>query len=167
VEIIYQLTAEDYRHGMVVWRTRNALRRWSYRLNFFLVPALFAAGVILLVWGPHLEPWYLPSILIFIGVLWALSVVVAPRLQARLQFRRMPTAQVPITIDASDSGLHIKSAHATSEVAWSAYMAWGEGKSVFIVMPQPRIYVPIPKRAFNEEQLAEFREILRRNIGRR
>jgi len=69
-----------------------------------------------------------------------------------------------MTIEPSDAGLHIQSAHADSKVAWSAYVAWGENKTVFVILPQPRIYVPIPKRAFSAEQLSEFREILRRNI---
>ncbi len=34
-------------------------------------------------------------------------------------------------------------------------------------MPQPRLYFPIPKQAFNEEQLAEFRDILKHNIGKK
>jgi YcxB-like protein len=54
--------------------------------------------------------------------------------------------------------------HYDSNVSWSAYIGWSEGQRVFVLFPQPRIYVPIPKRAFNEEQLAEFREILKHNI---
>jgi hypothetical protein len=73
-------------------------------------------------------------------------------------------AQSPITLDASEQGLEFHNPHAESKVAWSAYIGWGEAKSVFILMPQPRMYITIPKRALDEEQLAEFREILRRNI---
>jgi len=69
-----------------------------------------------------------------------------------------------MTIEATGAGLEIHSVHADSKVAWSAYMAWGENKTVFVILPQPRIYVPIPKRAFTPEQLNEFRELLRRNI---
>jgi hypothetical protein len=43
-------------------------------------------------------------------------------------------------------------------------MGWGEEESVFVLLPQPLIYLPIPKRAFTEQQQAEFREALRRNI---
>jgi hypothetical protein len=40
-------------------------------------------------------------------------------------------------------------------------------KSVFVIMPQPRLYIAIPKRAFSEEQISEFRELLRRNVGKK
>jgi hypothetical protein len=32
-------------------------------------------------------------------------------------------------------------------------------------MPQPRAYIAIPKRAFAADQIGEFREMLRSNIG--
>jgi len=73
-------------------------------------------------------------------------------------------AQSPITVDIAESGLRFHSAHADSNVAWSAYVGWAESKSVFVIMPQPRIYVTIPKRAFEDEQVGEFRETLRCNI---
>lgn len=73
-------------------------------------------------------------------------------------------AQSPITLEASETGLQFQNAHADSKVAWSAYVGWGEGKSVFVILPQPRIYITIPKRAFTAEQESEFREMLRHNI---
>jgi hypothetical protein len=73
-------------------------------------------------------------------------------------------AQSPITLDVLEDGLKFHSPHADSRLAWSAYVAWGEAKSVFIIMPQPRVYVTIPKRAFTGEQLTEFREMLQRSI---
>ena len=69
-----------------------------------------------------------------------------------------------MTVEASDSGLEVHTAHADSKASWSAYIDWAENKSVFVILPQPRLYIPIPKRAFNDQQLAEFREMLRRNL---
>ena len=98
------------------------------------------------------------------AALWFTFMWAGPWFSARTQFRGSPSAQSPITIEASDVGLALHSAYADSKVSWSAYVAWAEGKSVFVILPQPRIYIPIPKRAFHDEQLAEFRETLRRNI---
>jgi len=98
------------------------------------------------------------------AALWFTYMWAAPRFWARRQFRANPSAQSPITIEASDAGLDVHSAYAESKVSWSAYVAWAEAKSVFVILPQPRIYIPIPKRAFDDAQVDEFREILRRNI---
>lgn len=98
------------------------------------------------------------------GLVWFTWMLLAPRFYSRRQFRNNPIAQSQISLNISDQGFESHNAHADSRVAWSAYVAWGEAKSVFILMPQPRIYVAIPKRAFTEEQQTEFREILRRNV---
>ena len=59
-------------------------------------------------------------------------------------------------MEGSDASLVLHSAHIDSRVSWSTFVAWVEGTSVFVILPQPRIYFPIPKRALNDEQLAEF-----------
>jgi hypothetical protein len=120
-------------------------------LQLFVAPAHFVSA--------------LPGIVFSVVAL--VFIWYGPSLSGRRQFRNTPSAHDPVTIEASDSGLQIHSVHADSQVAWSAYMAWGEYKSVFVILPQPRIFVPIPKRAFTSEQLAEFRELLSRSIRAR
>jgi hypothetical protein len=126
-------------------------------LSSVVLPLVLSSYEMLKTWAPAFG----------FGVLWFAFMLAAPRLSARRQFRNTPTAHSPYTIEASDEGLHIQSAHTDSIVAWSAYVAWGENKSVFVVLPQPRIYVPIPKRAFTAEQVSGFREILRRNVSKK
>ena len=99
-----------------------------------------------------------------VAIAWLILVWVTPFSSARRQFRNTPSAQNPITIEATDSGLHFRSPYTDSRVTWSAYVGWQEWKTVFVVLPQPRIYCPIPKRAFTADQLDEFREMLRQNI---
>lgn len=67
----------------------------------------------------------------------------------------------------SDLRLHSRSLHSDSRVAWSACICWAEGKSVFVLFPEPQIYQPIPKRAFRDHHLEEFRDILTSNVGSR
>jgi YcxB-like protein len=95
---------------------------------------------------------------------WFAYMLLGPRFYSRRQLRNNPVAQSPITLNASEQGLEIRSAHSEARVAWSAYVAWAEAKSVFVIMPQPRIYMAIPKRAFGAEQLREFREMLQSHI---
>jgi YcxB-like protein len=162
MEISYQLIEDDYRYGMRAWQLNSAWRRWSYRFGLVLMPVLLVGSAILLLWIPELR--LVSGFSLGIAVLWLLAVYLSPRLQARMQFRRMPSAQSPMTMTFSDSGIRVQSQHYDSRVNWSTYIGWAEEKSVFVLFPQPRIYVPIPKRAFTVEQSNEFREILRRNI---
>jgi hypothetical protein len=164
MEVTYQLTADDFRHGMIAWRMRSRWRRWSYRFGLAVMPPILVFSAIMLVAYPHSELRQGLWIMFGASVFWLAYIWTMPWLSARIQFRRMPSAQDPITLAVSDSGLHMQSRHADSQIAWTAFIGWREEKSVFVVFPQPSTYAPIPKRAFTEEQQAEFRETLRRNI---
>jgi hypothetical protein len=160
VQVTFQQTADDYRHGLLVGRDLRPWARWAIRFLAAFMALVFLISMFQSVNGGFAGaiPGFVLSIA-FLVWMW-----VGPSLSAGRQFRNTPAAHDPMTIDATDAGLEIHSVHTDSKVAWSAYMAWGEDKTVFAILPQPRIYVPIPKRAFTAEQLSEFRELLRRNI---
>jgi hypothetical protein len=165
MEVTFQLTQEDYRHGLRAWQVRSAWRRWNYRLSLIFMIALLVVGLILAIWNATFYEKSMSWFLIALPVVWLFGVWVSPRIQARIQFRRMPSAHSLTTLAISDAGMHMHSDHYDSQIKWPTYIGWSEGKSVFVLFPQPRIYVPIPKRAFSDEQVNEFREILRRNVG--
>ena len=162
MQVTFQVTADDYRDGLVAWRNLKSWRRWGIRALALWVGVIFLVSVVQLFVSPAVPTAALPGIIFSVVALvfiWA-----GPSLSARRQFRNTPSAHDPMTIEASNAGLEIHSVHADSKVAWSTYVACGEYKSVFLILPQPRIYIPIPKRAFTAEQQSEFRELLRRNI---
>jgi hypothetical protein len=164
VRITFQLTPKDYHQGLLAWRRLKTWRRWLLRSAYFLVGLTIFVSLLLPLVRPGSEMLKIWAAPFAFAVIWFAFMLGAPRLSARQQYRSTPTAQTPITIETSETGLYIQSAHADSRVAWSAYAAWGENNTVFVILPQSRIYVPIPKRAFSAEQLVEFRELLGRNI---
>jgi len=164
MEITFQLTADDYRHGKIAWRNSSAFRRWGYRLYVSVMAVGLAFMSLILVFQQDPELRRTIWLVLGGGAFVLLVVFLSPWLTSRWEFRRMPSAQIPVTVAVTDSGLRTQSQFGDSQVAWSAYMGWGEEKSVFIILPHPRIYVPIPKRAFTAEQVNEFREILKKNI---
>lgn len=165
MQVTYQLTADDFYHGYVAWRDRRKWRRWLRRTAYFVVAAVILLS--LLTFALDRTTSTIPTALggVSFGAIWFALMLLAPKFFSRRQFRNSPTAQSPITLDVSERGLEFHNIHSESKAAWSAYVAWGEAKSVFIIMPQPRLYITIPKRAFNEGQLVEYREILKRNIS--
>ena len=87
---------------------------------------MLLASVVLPLVRPSPEMLRIWSPIFAIGIVWFAFMLGAPWLSARRQFRNTPTAHSPFTIEASDAGLQIQSAHADSKVAWSAYVGWGE-----------------------------------------
>lgn len=164
MRVTFQLTPEDYYQGLLAWRSLRAWQRWVLRFSYVVVGTAFLGSLLVLVFDQKSPANHIFVFGTVFGPLWFGYMLFAPRFSSRRQFRNSPSAQSPVTLDISDAALEIHSAHGDSKVAWSAYIAWAERKSVFVILPQPRIYVPIPKRAFTEEQITEFRELLRRNI---
>jgi YcxB-like protein len=164
VRVTFQPTADDYHQGYLAWRALPAWRRWLVRLAYVVL----AMAILLIVLGLFLDHKAATVQNAVVGIFCTTLCLVflwqGPRFSSGRQFRKTPSAQSPVTLNVSDAGLETHSIHGASKVSWSTYVAWTEAKSVFVILPQPRIYIPIPKRAFTEEQINEFREILRRNI---
>jgi YcxB-like protein len=167
VQINYQLTSDDFYQGCLAWRNRRMWQLWLRWFAYVIVAiaSLFSLLILLVARNPGTTQIALFGIIFGIG--WFAYMLLAPRFSSRRQFRNNPMAQSPINLEVSDQGFEFHNDHADSKVAWSAYIAWGEVRSVFVIMPQPRAYIAIPKRAFTDEQLTEFRDMLRRNIGKK
>lgn len=167
MQVTCQLTPEDFYQECLAWRNRRKCQRLLRWIAFFIVAIASLTCLDVRFFARNSEADPIAWFGITFGVGWWAYMLLAPRFYSRRQFRNNPMAQSPITLDASEQGFEFHSPHAESKVAWSAYISWGEAKSVFIVMPQPHMYIAIPKRAFAEDEIGEFREILRRNIGKK
>jgi peptidoglycan/LPS O-acetylase OafA/YrhL len=122
MEIAFQLTADDFRHGMIAWRMRSAMRRWNHWFGFALtIPGLVLSAAMLVAY-PHSPLKQTQWVALGVCAVWLACTWAQPWLSARIQFRRMPSAQDPMTVEISESGLRMRSRHADSQVAWSAYL---------------------------------------------
>ena len=164
MQITYQLTAQDFYHGYMAWRSRRKWQKWLLWTAYFVVATSTLLCMFIVFVDRKSEPSPVDWAGLVFGPVWFTYILIGPRLFSRRQYRNYPIAKSEITLDASDERLEFHTTHGDSRMAWSAYIAWGESKLVFVIMPQARIYVTIPKRSFGEEEIAEFREMLRRNI---
>jgi hypothetical protein len=80
------------------------------------------------------------------------------RLSLGIVILALGTGVTLFAIDPHNSALR------NSKVDWSAYVNWVEEKATFALFPHPRIFIVIPKRAFDADQLVEFRELLHRKV---
>ncbi len=167
MQVTYQLTSEDFYHGCLAWRNRRKWQKWLRWISYLVVATGSLTSLLALIIDRHSDTAPVGVFGVVFGFLWFGYMLSAPRLSARRQFRNNPMAQSPITLTASERGLEFQNPHAESKIAWSAYVGWGEAKGVFVILPQPRAYMAIPKRAFSEKQLSEFRDMLRHNVGKR
>ena len=164
MEVSYQLTPEDFRQGIIAHRNKNWRSRWGFRILFGVVTVMLGMGLIMLALRPDQSTFQSVRPLFAVCAIWLAILLLAPRLSARNQFRGTPSAQNQMTLGISEEGVRLRSVHSDSILQWLALTAWVEGKKIFALFTNPRIFVPIPKRAFTVGQLEEFRELLRSNI---
>ena len=107
---------------------------------------------------PNLMPIFL------LGAMWLILLWVTPYFWARSHLRGSPSAKGPVTLIVSETGLHMRTQHVDSSMEWSTFVKWVEEKQVVALLTSPKSFVTIPKRAFEPNQLAEFRELLRRKV---
>ncbi|HKM47341.1 MAG TPA: YcxB family protein [Terriglobales bacterium] len=166
MEVTYQLTADDFRQAMKAYRKRSVLLRWAFRFGVAFVVLVVGSGGALLLPAPHSNAFQNLLPLIGLCILWLFMLWVSPYLHARSQFRGSPSAKTPTTLEAAESGIHFRSQYTDSKLAWPTFVGWAEEKTVFALLPNPKIFIAIPKRAFSLDQLTEFREMLRKNVAK-
>src|SRR5689334_20231291 len=137
---------------MLAWRNLRAWRRWTLRIAYVLMGVTVPVNLFLLFIQRDFTTSKISVAILAFVALWFAFVRIAPRVSSRRQFQSNPSAQPPMTIEVSDLGLTLNSSYADSKLSWSAFVAWAEGKLVFVLLPQPRTYFPIPKRAFTADQ---------------
>ena len=166
MHLTYELTADDYRRALIAYRNRNFLTRWVAVLLAFLLTPLGAIQIYLVFTTPDQSwlRWALPlttfTIAALLFIQWG-----APYLNAKRQFRNTPSSQGQIELDVQDVGLRFRSVSTDGLVSWKGYIKWIEDERVFVLFSSPQIFVLIPKRAFDADQLHAFQQSLRQKIA--
>jgi hypothetical protein len=63
------------------------------------------------------------------------------------------------------TGAHWQSDGGSSDLAWGNFIRWHEGKNGFLLYTSPAVFDVVPRRAFSEEELKEFRSLISREIA--
>ena len=170
MEITYELTQQDFYDSLIAHRNRSTFRKWTFRLMVFFIFLVVASGLFTLILRPHNAATRADLLPMFIvAPLWGFVLWGGPRLSARSQYRKQPSAQGTRTLTTDPTGVHWRWSGGTSDVEWKSYMRYVESKSQFLLYLSPATFNMVPKRALTPEQLSEFRTVLAQNIspGRR
>jgi hypothetical protein len=160
MQVTYQLTAEDFRQGIL----SHYSKRFIFRMTLSVAVLLIAAETLLWAILPDRR---LVLDIFPVAVFAAFCIAfywLCPYYLARKQFTGSPSAKLTINLEASEDRLHFKTEESDSSASWRSFVKWRERKSVFVLFTSPVVFFVFPKRAFTAEQIEEFREMLKRNI---
>lgn len=163
MQISYQLTEKDFVEAFRTHRNRTPFRKWWRRI----VPAIVViTGLALFVFamqsGDRSASSFLQVfglVMTYLVLLWSLR-----RWNIRRQFRKQPAAHGPRTVTLDADGTHIRWDGGSNDVAWKNYIRWAEGPNQILLYTSPACFGILSTRTLQPSQVAELREILKRNI---
>jgi hypothetical protein len=160
MEITYELTQKDFRDSFIAHRNRSKSSKWSYRV----LTLLFFAGLIINLIGIAMRPLArllsgdFPMVLLFLfGIGFLLF---GPRLMAKNQFAKQPSAHGPRAVLMDSGGVHWRWAGGSSDIEWKNFIQILESKNHFLFYSSPVYFSIVPKRAMTIEQMAQLRTLI-------
>ena len=164
MDIVYELTERDFIEALLAHRQRTPFKKWSLRLFTLFVFGTLGLSLLVLAFRPNEETFLNIKPMLIFAPLWGLFVWGAPRLSARIQYRKQPSAHGQKSVLFDGWGVHGKWKGGTSEVEWQNYLRYVESKSLFILYQSPILFSFVPKRAMTPEQISELRALVQQNI---
>lgn len=158
IEIEAELTFEDFFYTIV---SRSFNVRWIFVIAAFIVivPLTLASFIIIAFakgeWIVTLLIFGLP--IIMFSSLFYYYYRIAKKLAARSKSK--------IQWSFSDAGYSVATDTGNANVSWNGIDEIIEIKNHFLVVVQNPLYFIIPKRFFDESQINEFKELIRRKLG--
>lgn len=162
MQITYKLTQSDFVQGMN-WNTKRATILWLVAWALLILGSLGILARLLLQSSPamvNITP------LCVLMICWAvLFLWVLPWWAARMFYRRQPSVEGPRTMLVDDSGVQWHWDGGSVSAEWRTFIRWYEGKNGFLLYSSPVLFNIVPKRAFSDDQVAEFRTLLLQHIA--
>lgn len=159
----FQLTSDDYTEAQFSHSSRIFGKTFVSGI-LALSPALALVVTMLIYYmdpakGPQLFPLW-----IFLGVLLLLMILLRSGALYRIQFNRIKALHGPIHFEAGDDGVVYLTSRGESKTKWEGFEGWRESEGSFLLYPQPRAFLLVPKRVLETEQVTALRELLRSRI---
>lgn len=162
MKIEYQCTAAEFGEAFgTAWNTllRRLLRYWTIAAGGLLV--------LVAVWRLSVTGLNLSDVILgLIGVFWIGFMTFFRGRYARSHFAKHPNLQQPFQVDITDDGIRFASVHGVLDLRWSAYTKVIETKNLFVLYQGDCDFSFLPKRAFPQGGLEEFRDLLLKKIPR-
>jgi len=172
-ELTVTLQEEDFVHA---YRPPPRSKRLSFRL-LTSAALLLLAIILLLVTFPSarlafsrspLLDGLLGAVILAAGLVAAL-LIAAPGLRrraARSTLRDSPGMADPIDYTSDDEGFAVRTTYSQARYPWEQLWDWRETERIVLILPTPRNFYVVPKRALDEAALDRLRAHLARSRKR-
>lgn len=153
ITLRYKNTEKEYCHAMRIYYA-HSLRT---KVDIFLSLVVLIAGITFTVIYGY-STTYIGAIvagMLMLGLMYAVNYIVPA-----INYRRQPKFWDEYELTFTADNIGFKTEHINSTLEWATYNnVWDEEKFYFLFYGK-QMFSFIPKRAFNKEQEAAFRNLL-------
>ena len=147
MHIEYQLTLQDHLEAQRAHRGSTLL---------VMVNGSVCCGLGVAVWL-H-DPNNLPGAIV-LSLAGLCSLFYLP-VCTRYKFQQNLKSNEAVSVDILETGLHLSGAHVSSQLDWPIFEQQLESKNFFLLYFHRKLFLPVPKRSFEADDLNEFRRLL-------
>lgn len=135
-----------------------------WRAELIFVSLAGIAAIIFAVVKALTGQWQtVPYLLLF--VVWLLIYPLMIIFRYRSSLKKSPVYHGLINYKFSDHGFELESPHFRSDLAWSGFVKWREGKHTFLLYTTPKQSTFVPKRFFPDSAAVDsVRRMLQANV---
>ncbi|MFB2894611.1 YcxB family protein [Aerosakkonemataceae cyanobacterium BLCC-F50] len=153
MKLEYQLTFNDYLEANQNHSKWRKILMWIIAIFFFIL------GLLSIIIIPAEPSSY---IFLVLGICYIPLVKLIERYNLARIWKSQPSIREPITLEANEEGITLKSTLFESNIKWQVYTKFVETNKLLMLYQSNQSFNLLPKRAFStNEQLNEFRELLR------
>lgn len=163
MRIDYEISEGDFMKAqrLGIKQSRSVFNRWA----FSVVPVF---GLVLLICIAFSVVQHGFSANLLPGLIVPLGTLSFPFL-ITLKIRRLYVSSRnlhgPLSLDATDEGMHFQGPTFSSQVSWSYYSRFCEDENSFLIFQNQRLFNLIPKRHLSSEQIVELRGLFTSHIS--
>jgi hypothetical protein len=156
IEVIIQLTLEDYRHGLQ--------SHAPIKTSVFV-----GVGILMVLSGGAW--WFFFKEIVALILMVAGAVIALNGLLRwtglRRQFERDEKLSLPHKFTVTAHGIDVTAQYGSSHIEWGGFVRYVENNQIFLLYAQPLRFYGFPKRCFTPEQLEEFGQMVRAKVPAR
>jgi hypothetical protein len=160
----YHITADDYADAQRAHNSSKASSRWRRRISLTIILVFFALSVTMSIFDSQWAVMMRPAIIVLLVWFCLLFVLWYTNFLWRWQYSKIDALKREFIAEVDEEGITSSTEVARSEMKWTVFIRWYEGKKAFLLYTQPRLFHIYPKRAFGPGEVDEFRALLQRRI---
>jgi hypothetical protein len=167
LKIEFEPTRADWQEADWLNRRLHKGRPNPFKILRIAGLAAAALGALLLVKRPDGGGWVGPVLLIGFGLFVPLRLLAIAHAQAEEAWSNSDRLLQPAAWEFGDHFIQVTSPLWNVQYTWAAFVNWREGATVILLYQTVDQFQVIPKRAFADAELLEFRRLLDGKIVRR